>query len=119
MRSPGTSSLSHTTSAAPVIRDIAAPGAGFVSAIDTRAIGVAVVALGGGRTRPQDPVDHAVGLTDLASIGTALEKGDPIAIVHSRTLEAAELAKSAIVAAYGFSSRKPEHADVIIRRITA
>ena len=54
---------------APLIRDIRAEEAGFVESIDTRGIGLAVVALGGGRTRPQDPVDHAVGLTDLA--GTA------------------------------------------------
>ncbi len=37
------------------------------SRIDTRAVGMAVVALGGGRTRPQDSIDHSVGLTDLAA----------------------------------------------------
>ena len=42
---------------------------GIVAAIDTRALGLAVVALGGGRTRAEDPIDHSVGLTELAGLG--------------------------------------------------
>ena len=79
---------------------------------------IRIVALGGGRTRPQDPVDHAVGLTSLAPIGTSLEKGDPIATVHARTPDAAEAATASVLAAYGLSGRKPDHADAIIRRVT-
>ena len=45
---------------------------GFVHGIDTRAVGLAVVALGGGRTRPQDAIDHAVGIVALAGIGDAV-----------------------------------------------
>jgi thymidine phosphorylase len=104
---------------APDVIDVAATASGYVSAVDTRAIGLAVVALGGGRTRPQDPVDHAVGLSSLAPIGAALNKGDPLATVHARTANAREAAKAAVLAAYGLSSRKPEHADVLIRRISA
>ena len=54
---------------ASVARRCQAGRRGFVTAIDTRALGVAVVGLGGGRTRPQDAIDPAVGLTDLAGIG--------------------------------------------------
>jgi thymidine phosphorylase len=43
---------------APVVRDVPAPRGGFVSAIDTRAIGLAVVALGGGRTAPDQAIDR-------------------------------------------------------------
>jgi thymidine phosphorylase len=35
-------------------------------AFDTRELGLAVIELGGGRTRPQDPIDHAVGLVEIA-----------------------------------------------------
>ena len=61
-------SPSATSPAALVIRPVPALDAGFVRRIATRDVGVAVVALGGGRTRPQDPVDHAVGFTDLAGL---------------------------------------------------
>ena len=64
--------------------------AGRVSAIDTRAVGLAVVTLGGGRTRPQDPIDPAVGLTELAEIGADVGADRPLAIVHARTAEQAD-----------------------------
>src|SRR6185312_15883272 len=60
---------------APVVVDVTAEG-GTVRSIDTRGVGLAVVALGGGRTRPQDAVDHAVGLTGLAAVGDRLSTGD-------------------------------------------
>jgi thymidine phosphorylase len=62
-----------------------------------------VVTLGGGRTRPQDPVDPAVGLTALAEIGGDVgdDNGDrPLAIVHARTAEQAALAGEQLRAAY-------------------
>jgi thymidine phosphorylase len=74
--------------------------AGRVSAIDTRAVGLAVVTLGGGRTRPQDPIDPAVGLTELAEIGADVGDDRPLAIVHARTTEQAELAAEQLRAAY-------------------
>lgn len=69
---------------AKLTRAVAVEEAGTVSTVDTRALGLAVVALGGGRTRPQDPVDHAVGLTELATLGAKLEKGDPLCVVHAQ-----------------------------------
>ena len=105
--------------AADTIIDVPAPQAGFVGSIQTRDIGVAVVMLGGGRTRPQDPVDHAVGLTELLPVGASVEKGDPIARVHARSRDAAELASRAVLAAYELTSRKPAHVEPVLRRITA
>ena len=69
---------------APLVRPVAAPGAGTVVAIDTRAIGMAVVVLGGGRTRSADRVDHAVGLTGLVALGDVVEAGQPLALIHGR-----------------------------------
>jgi thymidine phosphorylase len=74
--------------------------AGRVSAIDTRAVGLAVVTLGGGRTRPQDPIDPAVGLTALAELGADVATDRPLAMVHARTAEQAELAAAEVRAAY-------------------
>jgi thymidine phosphorylase len=74
--------------------------AGRVSAIDTRAVGLAVVTLGGGRTRPQDPIDPAVGLTELAEIGADVGDERPLAIVYARTADQAALASDQLRAAY-------------------
>lgn len=69
---------------APLVRPVLAERAGIVTQIDTRAIGMSVVALGGGRTRSADPVDHAVGLTDMVALGDRIEAGQPLAMVHAR-----------------------------------
>jgi thymidine phosphorylase len=73
---------------------------GTVHAIDTRAVGLAVVTLGGGRTRPQDPIDPAVGLVGLAEIGEAVGPDRPLAVVHARTAAAASAAADQVRAAY-------------------
>ena len=54
---------------APVLVDAMPEAHGFVVGIDVRAVGLAVVELGGGRARAADAIDPAVGLTELAPIG--------------------------------------------------
>jgi thymidine phosphorylase len=70
---------------AAVIRPVYAESAGIVGGMDTRALGMAVVALGGGRLRATDPIDYAVGLTDVISLGEKVDKERPLAWVHART----------------------------------
>jgi thymidine phosphorylase len=90
---------------------------GRVSRIDTRAVGMAVVALGGGRTRPQDPIDHSVGLTDLAGLGDEVGPDRPLGHVWARTSADAEVAASALRAAYTVGGRTPPKRDVILERL--
>jgi thymidine phosphorylase len=105
--------------AAPVIRAIHADRSGIVQSVSTRDVGVAVVALGGGRTRPQDPIDHAVGLTDLAGIGETVDANRPLAMVHARSEEAAEAAARAVRAAYTIGEAKAAAGPLILERIGA
>ncbi len=42
---------------------------GFVSEMDTRALGMAVVAMGGGRRQASDTIDYSVGFTDIGASG--------------------------------------------------
>ena len=75
---------------APVVREVLSPMAGFVSSIDTRALGLAVVQLGGGRTRPEDDIDLSVGLDQIARLGRKVEAGDPFCRVHAPSESAAD-----------------------------
>ena len=90
---------------------------GYVGAIATRDIGLAVVALGGGRIRPEDKVDHAVGITGLLPVGSKVKAGDTLAIVHARSPLAVETAAASVIAAYALDDFKPTPAKVIARRI--
>ena len=53
---------------APIIRPVTAATDGVVAHIDTRALGIAVIELGGGRRVASDKIDPAVGLTGLAGV---------------------------------------------------
>ena len=109
----------HYLPGAPCVLPVIAEQDGFVNAIATRDIGLAVVALGGGRTRPQDPVDHAVGVTGLLPIGAEVRKGEPLAFIRARTQSAGETAVKSVGNCYRFGLTKPARADPVIRRIEA
>ena len=103
--------------AAPVELAVAAGQDGFVTAIATREVGLAVVGLGGGRTRPQDKVDHAVGVTRLLPVGAQTRAGEPLALVHARSTADAERAAAAIAAAYAIGPSRPPASKAVIRRV--
>ncbi len=106
--------------AAPLVQAAWAPKPGFVSAIDTRAVGIAVVELGGGRTRSQDPVDHAVGLTALAGLGDEVGPNRPLAVIHAQDEASLARAASRLSAAYTVSDARVAPAvSAIIERIGA
>jgi thymidine phosphorylase len=105
--------------AAPVVRAVEPEEGGTVGAIDTRALGLAVVALGGGRTRPEDAVDPAVGLTQLAGIGQDVGKGAPLAIIHARDAASAERAAETVRRAYSVATSDIAEMPLIRGRWTA
>lgn len=84
---------------APVQADVFADGVGEVAAIDTRTVGLAVVALGGGRRREGDRIDHSVGFVDMAAPGAAVGPDAPLARIHAADATSAEVAASALRAA--------------------
>ena len=104
---------------APIIRPIHPARAGFVSAIETRGVGLAVVELGGGRVRPEDRIDHAVGLTALAQAGAEAGPGRPLAMLHARDEASAARAERRIREAYAIADAAPAPSPAILERITA
>jgi thymidine phosphorylase len=82
---------------APVERPVPAPRAGFVARVDVRAIGLAVLALGGGRRRVEDAIDYGVGIVGMSGIGERIGRGQPLAIVQARSDADANLAAAALI----------------------
>jgi len=87
MQHPGT-----YLQAAPVVKPCFAARPGTIARIDARAVGVAVVSLGGGRRRAEDKIDHRVGFTEVLGIGEATGPDRPLALVHAASADAAEAA---------------------------
>jgi pyrimidine-nucleoside phosphorylase len=63
---------------------VPSPQNGYVAAVDTFAVGRAICDIGGGRTRTDDAVDHAVGYECIKKIGDRVQKGDPLGVIHCR-----------------------------------
>jgi thymidine phosphorylase len=101
--------------AAAVMREIEPASPGVVSAIDVRAVGIAVVNLGGGRAREDDIVDHSVGLTEVAALGERVEPGGrPLALVHARDEVSAARAADAVRSAYAIGDPPSEIGPAVI-----
>ena len=85
---------------APVELAAEAPVAGVLTACATREVGMSVIGLGGGRIRPTDDIDHAVGFSHLLPLGSRVEAGTVIGRVHARNRDAAETARRALLSHY-------------------
>jgi thymidine phosphorylase len=100
---------------AAVVLAVEPESAGIVTGVDVRAIGIAIVGLGGGRARETDPVDHSVGLIEIAALGERVEPGGrPLAVVHARDVDSARLGADAIRAAYTVGESAPELLDPVL-----
>ena len=99
---------------APVVREVAAPHAGHVTALSAIAVGNAAMQLGAGRRTKSDAVDHAVGIVCHAKRGAEVAKGDVLAHVHARTAEATEQAVAGILAAYTIGDEAPSVRGVLL-----
>ncbi|MDF2376224.1 MAG: thymidine phosphorylase [Verrucomicrobiales bacterium] len=76
--------------AAPVIREVHAPGSGQITRMDADTIGRASLALGAGRSRTGDSIDFSVGFDRLAKVGEVVKAGDVIGRIHAASASAAE-----------------------------
>jgi thymidine phosphorylase len=91
--------------------------AGFVVAEDARAIGLAIVGMGGGRVRADQRIDHAVGFTRMEPVGAAVGPERPLCLVHARSATQAEAAAAEIRAAITVADEPPAPGPVVLDRI--
>ncbi|MEN1729392.1 MAG: thymidine phosphorylase, partial [Pseudomonadota bacterium] len=82
--------------AAPLVADLFPAQPGIVQQIDVRALGLAVIELGGGRHQASDPIDMRVGLSDLALIGDAVDGERALMRVHARSQDDLDSVTSAL-----------------------
>jgi thymidine phosphorylase len=102
---------------AVVQRPVAVTRSGYIARIDVRAIGLAVLSLGGGRSRVEDQIDYSVGITEMRGIGERVAAGEPLAIVHARSDGAAAQAAAALAGAVAIADGAVTPGPVLGRRI--
>jgi thymidine phosphorylase len=101
---------------APAVEPVLADG--YLVAVDVRAVGNAIIELGGGRRRVGDTLDLSVGLSDVAPIGTRLDKERPLAVIHAASPEDAARAAERLLSACTVSEESPAERPVIYRLLT-
>ena len=101
---------------APVVRPIHAEG--YLSSVNTRGVGHAIIELGGGRHRVGEALDMSVGFSEVASIGAFLDKNTPLAVVHAASDADAEQAEVLLREACTMSTEAPEDTPVISEILT-
>jgi pyrimidine-nucleoside phosphorylase len=90
---------------------------GFVTSIDTFAIGNAVAALGGGRVRIEDAIDPAVGYAVEAGLGDELKQGDVLGFIYCRDNVSPEEVIAQVRAAYTISDVPPSNVPELIKEV--
>ncbi len=102
--------------AAKVVRPVYAEG--FLSAMDARGVGNALIELGGGRHEVGEKLDLSVGFSGFANVGTSLDSQTPLATIHAASETDAEHAAANLLAACSFSAEAPKMHDVISEILT-
>ena len=102
---------------APVTQAAIPSRPGIVTAVDARALGLAIMDLGGGRRRAEDNIDYSVGLGEVAAIGESVGPDHPLAIIHAATDDNAARASAALGAAFTIGDQAPTPAPIVRRRV--
>ena len=102
---------------AAIIKPVFMEAEGYLSAMDTRAVGMTVVQLGGGRKVAADTIDYSVGLSDICRIGDLIDPSKPIAMLHANSEtgwnQAADMLRSALTV----SDQKPEQHPMVYQQL--
>ncbi len=102
---------------APIVRPCLPEHAGCIIAMDTRAIGVTLIDLGGGRRTTQDKIDHRVGFGECQPVGAPVGPDQPICVIHAADETSWTRAAAAILAAVKVGETAPVQHSPILDRI--
>jgi pyrimidine-nucleoside phosphorylase len=92
---------------------LTAPRSGFVVSVEAMAVALAALRLGAGRSRAEDAIDPAVGVSDLVKMGERVEQGAPLAVIHASDEKAAAEAKAKLADAIVVADTAPRLARLV------
>lgn len=99
--------------AACQVTDLVSTGSGYISQINVRGIGQAIIELGGGRKQQDDILDLSVGLDKIGLLGQRIEKGEVLCRIHAASENAALAVSEDIQSAFTLGPEKPDPVPVI------
>jgi pyrimidine-nucleoside phosphorylase len=92
---------------------VVAKTGGFVTGIDTRMLGNSISEIGGGRTKAEDRVDHAVGYSCSVKIGDEIAEGGELGILHCRDQSQASQIVKKLQTAHTIADHRPVKQNLV------
>ena len=102
---------------APDVEVVTAPRSGFVTGLEAEQVGRAAVALGAGRERLEDVIDHGVGITVVVPPGGEVRSGDAVLQIHHRAGRGLEVARTLLRQAVQIGDVAPATQPLVVDRV--
>jgi len=102
---------------APDVEVVTAPRSGFVTGLEAEHVGRAAVALGAGRERLEDVIDHGVGITVVAAPGIEVRSGDAVLQIRHRGGRGLEVARTLLRQAVQIGDVAPATQPIVVDRV--
>lgn len=100
-----------------IIKPVYPQNAGYVSAMQTRNIGLSVIELKGGRITPQQKLDYATGYSHFCQVGDFVDEQTPLAFIHAQTEEQYQQAAARLLDAITISEAHPAVTSPLLEKI--
>jgi pyrimidine-nucleoside phosphorylase len=101
---------------APLTADVLSPMDGYVTDVEPMSVALTANRLGAGRARKGDPIDHAVGLEILRTVGDEVRQGDLLARVHYRSHSQYDDAVASLRSAFTIAADRTEPRQIVLDR---
>jgi pyrimidine-nucleoside phosphorylase len=98
---------------------VVSPASGFVVDIDPLELGLSAMDLGAGRRQPSDEIDLDVGIVLARQLGQEVEAGEPLALVHARSLAEAEAVLPRVLSAFRIGDAPPRQRRLVLERLSS
>jgi pyrimidine-nucleoside phosphorylase len=96
---------------------VTARRSGYVTAIDSYALGALAIELGAGRTRADQKIDPAAGFELATVVGERVTKGAPLVTIHAKTRALAQSVQTRVAQAFSLGARAPRRRPLILQRV--
>jgi len=86
----------------------------YLTAIDGRALGNAIISLGGGRRKSTDTIDYSVGFSEIKAIGDTVGPDQPVLQIHAQSEQDATMISAELDQIFSYNSTKLPQATAIM-----
>ncbi|MBO9496499.1 thymidine phosphorylase [Thalassotalea sp. G20_0] len=107
----------HYLPTAAIVKPVYMEAEGYLAAMNTREVGMAVVQLGGGRKVASDTIDYGVGFTEICRLGDRIDPSQPIAMLHASSEASWNQAADMLRGALSFAEQVPSIRSLVYQQL--